>query len=1058
MTAPSPFDLAGPLPTGSTLLEASAGTGKTYTIAALTARYIAEEGLDVSRLLLVTFGRHAASELRARIFGRLTQTIAALDAVLAGHALPDPHDEVSALLAGTDAAVHRDRLAEAVARFNEATVLTTHSFCQAMLSELGILGDWDPSETVGPDPAELMTQCTTDAYLQRYLTDSSPAVTPKEALQIGRAACETTLPLAPSAGPHVEFATRVRQIYSHRKTVQGLCTYNDIVGRLRALLESPGTGPAVADALHRRFAVVLVDEFQDTDPDQWAILDRAFVSGGTPTVLIGDPKQSIYAFRGADLQSYLAAKGAATVHTLTCNRRSDRPLVDGVVELFGAAPLGDASVTVLPVGSQHGSRMSGLAGQARLWIREGKAGRLDGRSPAAAIDEDLVLTISRLLELARLPDGAGGTRAVELSDIAVLVRRGARAHQLRTVLEAAGYPAVLTGSQSVWEQPAAAEWATLLRAMAEPTQATIRLAALTSLIGSDLADMLTDGSVEPARVSVLVRALARRFADSGVAGVFTALRTSEHLDARVLGERDGERHLADLAHIAELLDGSGESTLSALIALCERPLLPEEGGDAIRVAGDEQAIRVMTIHAAKGLEFPLVLLPETEGVQASRKKPFSIVTGGRRHLYVGPAPDWRDELAQDLDAQNLAEELRLLYVGLTRARHLSVAWHVAPERAPSVAKRPMALLLDRLDRRSNGATAAPVLWVHRSPISDRQELQRPVIAREEPALRLGTLRRSIDTTWRRTSYSGLTQSLHEQQAPHLLSDEAAEVDVAPPAASDPALDAPSPMTALPAGPAFGTLVHEALELLDWTPGRLAPHAQAVMDELAPQHGLDPERGAVLASALVAVCTTPLLPLTANALTDIPLARRLPELDFDLPLADRGAAATLAQLAALMAAHLPASDPLAEYPARLAASEAADAVLNGFLTGSIDAVLQLDDGRFLVVDYKTNRLAPAGETGVTVGHYIVPAMAEAMMQAHYPLQAMLYCVALHRYLSTRLPGYSASAHLGGVGYLFVRGMAGPDTPVVAGTACGVMAWHPPAPLVEAVSDLLEGHHA
>ena len=179
MTSPSNFDLTGALPTGTTLLEASAGTGKTYAIAALAARYLAQGGLDVGSLLLITFGRHATGELRSRVFSRLTDTLAGLDEVLAGRPLPEPADAVTAHLAAGDAALHRARLAAAVARFNELTILTTHSFCQAMLHELGILGDWDPAEEVGPDPVDLVRQCAADTYLRRHRTDLEPAIRPR---------------------------------------------------------------------------------------------------------------------------------------------------------------------------------------------------------------------------------------------------------------------------------------------------------------------------------------------------------------------------------------------------------------------------------------------------------------------------------------------------------------------------------------------------------------------------------------------------------------------------------------------------------------------------------------------------------------------------------------------------------------------------------------------------------------------------------------------------------------------------------------------------------------
>lgn len=1047
------FDLTGPLPRCTTLLEASAGTGKTYAIAALATRYLAErDDLDTEHLLLITFGRHATGQLRSRVFDRLTSTVAALDEVIAGRPLPDPSDTVAAHLAAHDARRHRDRLSLALTRFNELTILTTHAFCQALLRELGILGDWDPAEDVGPDPADLVRQCGTDAYLRLNRTDPEPAVPPKGALRIGHAACTTTLPLLPAEGPHRQFAEAARELYEQRKIARRVCTYNDIVARLARLLRAKGSGDAVASELRRMFPVVLIDEFQDTDPDQWEVVERAFVAPDRATILIGDPKQSIYAFRGADLSSYLAAKRGADVHTLEINWRSDAPLVDAVHELFQGVELGDPSVVVGPITAAHPRARLHVPTPQRLWVRTGAEAGLGNQSTEKAIDADLVSTLRNLITQSRFAPGADGDR-VRYSDIAILVRRSARARQLRRTLDDAGIPAVVTGSQSVWAQPAARDWAILLRAMADPTQSTVKLAAMTMLIGSDLGELLDPEGSESARVGTLVRELGRAFAEGGVGRVVTHLRTVEDLDARVLAEPDGERDLADVLHIAELLEADGGKTPSTLLDLLEERSRDADEGDALRVATNDDAVRIMTIHAAKGLEFPVVLLPETGGVKARPRQPFTIIEDGRRHLYIGPPPGYRDALAKDLVSQSLAEELRLLYVALTRAVNFCVAWHVDTGGAPG----PMGTLLAAHSRRlaaSGGGTSG----VFRSEMGAMAPPTVPPAPAGPVSLPLATLDRDVDQTWRRTSYSGLTHALHDQPPAYILSDEPAEVDVAVPAPSDPALAVPSPMNGLPAGAGFGTLVHEALESIEWQAETLEASAEALAARLGPQHALPSGDVAPLTQALVSVCRTPLIPLTDRALTDIPTSRRLAELDFDLPLADRGNPATLDSLAGLMSTHLPPTDPLAAYPGRLRASEAAGQVLNGFLTGSIDAVLQLDDGRFVVVDYKTNRLGPPGGADLTLGHYVAPAMVEAMMQAHYPLQALLYCVALHRHLTVRLPDYDPARHLGGVGYLFVRGMAGRDTPVVDGSACGVLAWYPPAALVVDASELLGGTHA
>lgn len=1042
------FDVTAALPKSTMLLEASAGTGKTYTIAALAARYIAEQGLDVADLLLITFGNHAAGEMRTRVFARLQCVIDEMDRIAADHPLAEGADEdpVARLLSEGDAALHRARLTAALDRFNEATILTTHSFCQAMLYELGILGDWDPSEEVGADPIGLVRECATDVYLRMFRTEEQPPISPRDALRIGEAACTKSLPLLPTSGIHHEFATAVRALYAQRKAIQSVCTFDDVTTRLRELLADPVTGAPVAAELRRRFRVVLVDEFQDTDPDQWAILKAAFVGQDRPTILIGDPKQSIYGFRGADLGSYLAARSHAELASLGTNFRTDKPLVDGVVELFGTTTLGADSVTVAPVASHHEKPRTGLPSASRLWLRTAVADALGAVPRDAAIERDLIRQVRNILTCESAEEG----RKFSPSDIAVLVRTSARGRAIRTALNDAGHPAVLTGTQSVWTQPGNQHWVALLRAMADPTQAHIRLAAMTPLIGSQLTELFSDHPAEAARASTLVRELEHRWREGGLAAVLSHLRSNTGLDARILAEPDGDRLLADIAHLAELFDASGETTLDALVALGEARNVPDEEADSLRVSTDEPAIRVMTIHAAKGLEFPVVLLPQTQGVKAQAYKPFTIVEGGRRHLYVGPKPEWRDELARDLKRQHLDEELRLLYVGFTRAQHLAIAWHVAEPKgartdgplAELLGNRKLAITGGRVHESNLDASPVPTSAI---PTTD-----------QDGSLTVGRLRREVDQTWRRTSYSGLTQGLHES-AVRVITDESAEVEVAAPEPTTPELLAPSPMSGLPAGAAFGTLVHEALERLEWGPDTLERHAAELLAEMGPAHNLGEEGSRQLAGSLVLLCRTPLLPLTPDALTDVPTTKRLAELDFDLPLADRSAPATLEQLAGLMAQHLPATDPLAEYPARLAASEAAPAVLNGFLTGSIDGVLQLGE-RFVVVDYKTNRLAPTADDELVLGHYTQAAMAEAMMQAHYPLQAILYSAALHRYLGQRLVGYSPERHLGGVGYLFVRGMAGPDTPVVDGAACGVFGWFPPAELVVAVSDLLGGSDA
>jgi exodeoxyribonuclease V beta subunit len=269
---------------------------------------------------------------------------------------------------------------------------------------------------------------------------------------------------------------------------------------------------------------------------------------------------------------------------------------------------------------------------------------------------------------------------------------------------------------------------------------------------------------------------------------------------------------------------------------------------------------------------------------------------------------------------------------------------------------------------------------------------------------------------------------------------------------------PSPMAGLPRGAAFGTLVHSVLETSDFTAGDLRSHLAAEAERAGafPSAGVDAGR---FADALLPSLLTPLGPLAGGRrLADVPRADRLDELAFELPLAggDRPSGrARVAAVAELLRRHLPPDDPLRRYADDLATPLLADRSLRGFLNGSIDTVLRVRRGehvRYLVVDYKTNWL---GADALSSADYVPDAMATAMRSAHYPLQALLYSAALHRYLRWRQPGYDPEEHLGGVLYLFLRGMCGPDTPVVAGMTCGVFSWAPPAALVVDLSRVLAG---
>ena len=1079
-----PFDVCGPLPQGTTLLQASAGTGKTFTIAALAARYVGEGVAELSELMLVTFGNAASRELRDRVRERLVTAEVGLRDPAAARTSDDDVLRLLAAVPDDEAERRRARLARALAGFDDATIATTHSFCSQMLAGLGVAADTDPAATFTDDLDDLVREVVDDLYLRRWARPGAdePALTPAEVLLLGRRAVQDRqaglVPVGAQGvpGQRRAVAQAVREEVEARKRRLGLVDYDDWLTLLRDALLDEVSGAVACARVRERYRVVLVDEFQDTDPVQWDVLRQAF-HGSTTLVLIGDPKQAVYAFRGGDVTTYLAASAVATsAATLARNWRSDARLLDGLAHLLGGAALGHPDIVVEPVQAARPQPRLDAAGPPVRLRRVGRTGHgplwrgLPKVDPVRArVAEDVAGDLVALLSGPARLEG----RPVQPGDVAVLVRTNRQGALVRDALSRAGVPAVLAGGGSVFATPSARSWLVLLEALEQPHRAgRVRAASLSVFLGGTSATLDAVGDEAADRLGSRLRRYADLLAERGVAAFLEVVSADEQLPERVLARPDGERVLTDLRHVgqslhaAALAEGLG---LTALVEWLRRRIAQAavEGADerTRRLESDAAAVQVMTVHVSKGLEFPVVYVPYAWDRWApDRPDPLRLHDDrGARVLDVGGprGPGYAAALGRHL-AEESGEELRLLYVALTRAES-QVVVHWAPTRNTETA--PLHRLLfggsapgsepassvkvpadDAVAARFEEVAAGSGGTVGAEPADPAGGVRWSPPAAEPVPLAVSTFTRSLDPAWRRTSYTALTAAAHdapagvasEPEAPGTVDEPDLAAGAVPEAPPD---DAPaSPMAGLPAGAAFGTLVHEVLEDLD--PEALDERcAQAVARR--PGSRTDP---ALLAEGLRPVLHTP-LGSWGLALADVPAADRLPELVFELPLAggdDAGVSATLADVARLLRRH--DLGPLAGYPDRLAQLE--PQALRGFLTGSIDALLRLPGPVYVVVDYKTNRLGP---DPLTAWHYRPEAMAEEMLRAHYPLQALLYAVAVHRYLRWRQPGYDPDRHLGGVLYLFVRGMCGPDSPPGA----GVLEWHPPAGLVTELSDLLAG---
>lgn len=1101
---PTPFNLVGPLPAAgtTTVLEASAGTGKTFALAGLVTRYIAEGVATLDQMLLITFSRTATQELRDRVRRQIADALAALS----DREPADGNELLAHLLTGTPEELEsrRTKLADALAGFDAATIATIHQFCNLVLGSLGVAGDTDAGAELVESLDDLVTEVVDDLYLARFgrEREQSP-LTYDQALRLAREVVNnpsTELrPRYPEPGTRaalcIEFATAVETEMEIRKRRRGILGYDDLLSRLADALAEPDAPARVR--MSERWPIVMVDEFQDTDPVQWRVIDCAF-SGSSTLVLIGDPKQAIYAFRGGDIVTYLkAAETAGEKQTLVKNWRSDAALVERLQTVLGGAALGDPRIVVHDVEPQHhGSRLAGAPRSDPFRLRVVSRERF-GRSRTQAvligdlrdhIPRDLAADITALLASAGQPGGATfDGKPVRARDIAIIIEKHKDGRACFDALTEAGIPAVYTGDSDIFSSDACTDWLALMEAFDQPHRSgVVRAAATTGFFGKTAEDLALGGDSLTDTLSETIREWADHAREVGVAVVFEAAKLNG-MSERVLSWHGGERYMTDMAHLTQLLQETAHREHFTLPALRDwlRNRREEKKGAVERnrrLDSDAEAVQIMTVWGSKGLQFPIVYLPFAFNRNVQDRDLILFHDNDVRCLHVGGA-DTSDFAEVELlgRSETASDDSRLVYVALTRAQAQVVTWW-----APSYDEHNgglSRLLRDRgpgentirnrcepkmvtddvaLERfREWEAAGGPV--VEESVIADVPELP----ATEPPKnLSARHFHRSIDTTWRRTSYSGLVRSAQERAGvasePEVieLDDEVADLPLTTPADDAPAT--PLPMADLPAGAKFGTLVHAVLETADPLAADLGAELRRQIEKHSVWWPVDVP-AAELAAALIPMHDTPLGPL-ADGLTlrQIGLADRLCEMDFEFPLAggDSGGAAPdirIAELGRLFGRHIPADDLLSGYLARLTDESLGRQSLRGYLSGSVDAVLRIPSGsghRYVVVDYKTNWLGES-DRPLTSADYTPARMAEAMLHSDYPLQALLYCVVLHRFLRWRLPGYDPEKHLGGVLYLFLRGMCGSATPVIGGHPAGVFGWRPPAALVIAVSDLLDG---
>ena len=845
------------------------------------------------------------------------------------------------------------------------------------------------------------------------------------------------------------------------------------------LLEQLDPGPGatsptpVLAAVAQRYRAALIDEFQDTDPMQWRILRTAFAAepGRHLLVMVGDPKQAIYRFRGGELATYATAAAQVDARFgLGDNRRSSPALVAGLNALMQPGLVRSALPVPAVRAMADKGQLSLPPAEAPLQLLELEPDQLEAQVAAFC---------QGLLERQLILDDGQLQRPLQPGDLCLLVSRHDQAEALRVALERRALPSRLVSRGDVFESVGAAALQRLLDALVSPgDQARLRLLAASPLLGWSAEAIAAADAASWDQLASQLDRLAAQLAQQGLGAVVAQLLGISGLARLSLRGRA----LADLQQAAELVQEQMHRQGMGLAATADwlRRLRLQEERDPpeahlCRSDAAESAIAVVTVHRSKGLEYPVVICPYLwQGVKPPTRGGAQRL--GRRwlppdqdapQLDLHLSPDWgvgRLAAQQHLAAQRQESE-RLAYVACTRAQHLLVLGWPGAQRAEEAnplgswllaGEQLRPLPLHRID--AEALTALAPHW--RSP-------------QVCSALQLGPRpSRPLERRWGRASYSAWAHSqlalppevrdggrdsdaVLERDAPLELPAAAAEPGTTP----WPAL---GPLAEVPRGAAFGDALHRMLERIDYP--ELASgngdQAGAVIAEELARAGLAAELDGPLLAGFSQLVLTPLGgELGSWRLADLQRGSWLNEMNFDLPLAQEPARLVRSSgLAAVFQQH-PGGRFGPDYAQRL---QQLDVASRGFLTGSIDLLFCADE-RWWIVDWKSNWLGVRDGQGQVLScgpnDYSQPAMADLMQRSHYPLQAHLYLVALHRYLRWRLGGYNPERHLGGYAYVFVRGVAGAAAePPRQNGACagvpGVFVERPPLARLLALDALLQ----
>ena len=1203
MKALEPFNLLTSPLEGTNLIEASAGTGKTYTITGLFLRLLLEKNFSVDEILVVTFTQAATEEVRDRIRRKIREAINAFE-----QGSTEDRFLQELVLNQSDPAEALRLLGEALRDFDEAAIFTIHGFCHRMLSEKafesGTLFDtelmteeetfkqeacddfWrthvstasplfvnylihqgvtpesfrrllqnrmdqphlrivpriekvhsEPEEKafracfrkiqkawpsvrkdVGailihdrglnrnrystgkiPEWLESMDRLTASRGQDPVLFENFHKFTNTEIASAVKKGCERpehpffdlceTLQQAQEALDKafgrrlLHIKTRlfheVRAALIQKKREKNVQTFTDLLWNLREALAGRG-GERLSGAIRAKFKAALIDEFQDTDPVQYDIFKKIFGKGKSLLFFIGDPKQAIYAFRGADIFAYMeAARDVKTRYTLGENWRSEPQLIRAINTLFSrsdqpfvydeipfqpARPAEEKDPEILKLEGRHEAPF-------RVWYLEASKWAEPGKPLTKSVARDLIAKavaaeISRLLRLSRENKATLGDRPLSEGDMAVMVRRNADATLMQEALSTLGIPAVLYTTRNLFDSHEAMETERVLAALVEPNhEGLLRAALATDMMGysGEALDALMDDEDNWEACLIRFRHYHELWQERGFIRMFRTLLSEQGVLKRLIRLSGGERRNTNMLHLMEVLHQASverKLTMAGILKWLSEQRAPDtrrREEHQLRLESDKEAVNLVTIHRSKGLEYPVVFCPFVWDRSDARslKDPvaFHSETEGMQ-VTLDLGSEGMDDNRMLAEKEQLAENLRLLYVALTRAKcRAYFVW----------------------GRFNEAETSAPAYLLHAPPLGDEKDIVRAtgehfrslgdaavlegvrkVVQKAQGSIALHDMPEGegeahvprsaeqvslaarpfavhIDRRWKVSSFSSLTagyrhgEELADRDA-LVLPDEGEETAVGDKEAEEPLTG----IFAFPKGTKAGTFLHDLLEHLDFTCKHAASMKGLVLEKLH-QYGFEAIWRDTILDMAQKVVSVPLDPDRPGfSLSRVASGDRLNELEFYFPL-------KLVTPADLGKIRMKTGKGRPGVPEHLGRLEFVP--VRGYIKGFMDLVFRFED-RFYLVDWKSNFL------GSKVEDYDRTGMAQAMVESSYTLQYHLYTLALNQYLKVKQRGYDYEKHFGGVYYIFLRGVD-PDK----GPQFGVFRDRPSKDLIEELCETL-----